>query len=370
MPRAVLWAVGAAFLSLLGLAGWLIHSSKDAAVNEPEAFVLAPAPETPVVSSDAPIPQTAPRTQPVPSSRDEAVAERRWALAVVRALVERDDADSLIVAALIAQQIGRFDDEFSKSAPNHFALSDRASNLAPENAAIQWLAWLSCRRAVETNLPCDVARYESALRAADPGNAFVWADGLDRAVKRQDRQAVIDVLAAMGQSERFQVYYATVEPLIFNAIESARVPSPSSRPGGHTSAQLLAIGVSAWLPLPPLPMNNACKTTNGDSLAQSCLAAAKVMRESDSYIVRRIGLNIAERLLPFGSVPAAQIGQEHRRHDWLAHQISQLNYSPEVIQRLLPNAGGEVELWEAWLTENGIPLVPPVNWARPEPGVQ
>lgn len=370
MPRAVLWAIGAAFVLALGLAGWFVYSSMESTVSKPAPSPSSSAPVAPIALPDVSPAQAAPHTASEIGNHDDAAAERRWVLAVVRDLVDRNDAESLIVAALIVHSMGRLDGELASGAPNHLELLERASKAAPSNAAIQWLAWLSCRRAAETKLPCDAARYESALRAADPGNAFVWAGALDRAAKQQDTQAKRDAMAAMAQSERFHAYYATVEPLIYNAIESARVPSPSSRSSGYSSTQLLAIGVSAWLPLPPLPIGDACKVSRGDTLAQPCLSTAKIMRESDSYVVRRLGLNIAERLLLFGSVQAAEIAEEQRRYDWLAHQIGQLNYPLGAIQRLLPSAGGEVELWEAWLTENGIPLAPPVNWARPEPGVQ
>jgi len=365
MPRAVLLAVGAAIV-LLGVAIWLSRSSIETSDLDLESVASPQAQRFPAVAPEVAVSSSSLAKPPDTNTRDDILAERSWAQAVVQALVDRDDAESLVVAALIVQSMGQLDNEFAGSAPNYLQLLRRASNASPSDAAVQWLAWLSCRRAVEVKAICSEAQYESALRAADPGNAFASAAALGRAVRQHDTEAVDHLLALMAKAERFDTYYAAVETLIFNTIESARVPPPALAGGNHSSAQLLALGISRSLPMPPLPMSNACAASTRSTTAQSCLTVATLMRAGDSYAVRRMGLNIAEQLVPFGSRTAVEIGEEQRRLDWLAYQVGQLSYPAEAMQRLLPSAGGEIELWEAWLTENAIPVVPPVNWARPE----
>jgi hypothetical protein len=74
---------------------------------------------------------------------------------------------------------------------------------------------------------CDRAKYESALRAADPQNALAWLGAL--AAPNADRQVV---LANMAGSARFDFYRGEIESLLLRAVNAAPVLPPSTADQG------------------------------------------------------------------------------------------------------------------------------------------
>ena len=368
MTKQKVIALGAGALALAALARILWPALAPApTASRTQASIPAPSPDDRL---DAPTPR-----EPSPTELRKSDAfndpfdadSGAWRRAIVEELVRRDEAESLLVAALLSTTTYRpavAGVDRAARARYEVELLQRASMRAPGDPVVQWRAWSACRSLAEAKLPCDAAPFERGLRAADPENAWPSVAALEIAIK--DGRDVSGALAAVAELAGFDVYPETMFPMILDNIESARVPPPASRPPGVDATQAFATGLWAEEPVPTMkPMLDLCKVAPNDPLAGSCRAIAAHMRRSDSYLVRRVGLGMAERLAPEGSADSNALREERRRLDWVDEQIRNHQISLESMRRLLPAAGGEVEFFESWLRENGVPLLPPADWTKP-----
>src|ERR1700737_4861003 len=144
---------------------------------------------------------------PDKSGLDQSEADRP---AVIERLTAKGTPDSLATAAVLKQFGAETDD-------GSYALVARAVELAPDRGDLAWLAVRLCNIAAD----CDPVVPEQHLHAVDPGNGVALMGGLMRAQARNDASAIDSTLAAIGNSERFYVYF---DPLVAaTAPELARV---------------------------------------------------------------------------------------------------------------------------------------------------
>src|ERR1700681_2976282 len=178
---------------------------------------------------------------------DQSTADRP---AAIQRLTALGTADSLATAALLKQFGAETDD-------GSYALAARAVELAPGRGDLAWLAVRLCNIAAD----CDPAVPEQHLHAVDPGNGVASMGALLRAQAKNDVAAIDSTLAAIGNSERFYVYF---DPLVAaTALQLARVRHHGSRPPSRKELVLASvemIGIIAASVLPPLQASSSSCT--------------------------------------------------------------------------------------------------------------
>jgi hypothetical protein len=211
-------------------------------------------------------------------------AERHSERAIL-ALAKKTDADSLAAAGLLSLQGHRNDS---------LALFDRAVAASPARPELVWLQAQNCRAAP----PCDPEPMERRLRELDPANGAGWLGALARADSQNDAGAMDVALAALGRSQRVDVYWTTLVAGLSGAVAQTRTMSLNE-------AEVVIIGLLAAEAIPAYRVaSNACK---GERLQrveviETCRGVAKAFEQGDTYITEMIGIAIAKRVWPEQSV--------------------------------------------------------------------
>jgi hypothetical protein len=197
------------------------------------------------------------------------------------ALARGADADSLAAAGLLG---------FAKSRDQSLALMARATAVAPDRADLLWLQLASCNDAP----PCDPQPLEQRLRALDPANGAAWLGALARANAANNDEARDAALAAIGRSDRVDIYWTTLIARLSRATAQTKVMS-------LPTAEAAVIGVMGAETIPAYGVaSNAFK---GDRLQraevnETCRGLAKALQRGDTYITELIGVAVAKRVWP------------------------------------------------------------------------
>ena len=122
-------------------------------------------------------------------------------------------------AAVAALRIAAVDGDAARA----FATIRQATAAAPNRVDLARLALQFC-----LNLPgCEAEPYETRLRKLDPGNGVVWLGALARSQARRDLQAEPQILQALGQSDRVDLYWNT---LLWRLASAVPPPPPPTKP--------------------------------------------------------------------------------------------------------------------------------------------
>jgi len=202
------------------------------------------------------------------------------------ALISSGDADSLAALALLGPS-------WDKSPEERVALMARASAAAPARADLVWLHLQICRRVPA----CQPQPIEARLQQLDPGNAAAWSGELERGTVLADPAQVQATLAAMGNAERFDIYWNTTIVHLTGALSKAPTMDLST-------ALVDAIGVAAAEAVPAYQqIGNACRGAALDfpETLAACRRLSAVLRHGDTYLTEMVGLRIAQRVWPEGS---------------------------------------------------------------------
>jgi hypothetical protein len=294
------------------------------------------------------------------SGRDQPEADRP---AVIERLSARGTADSLAAAAVL-KQFGAETDAGS------YALVARAVELAPGRGDLAWLAVRLCNIAAD----CDSVLPEQHLHAVDPGTGVALMGALTRAQAKNDAGAIDSTLAAIGNSERFYVYF---DPLVAaTAPELARVrhrgPGPPSRKE-LSRATVEMIGVIAASVLPPLQASSSsCKgmALQLEGRLERCQQAARAFEHADTFIVEGLGLSLQQRLWPVDSAEGRAITARRRVLQYRLEEYSRLGISasnfaefPTDLVDVFRTHEREQDAALVYLAKVGIPADPPESWA-------
>ena len=199
---------------------------------------------------------------------------------------------------------------------------------------------------------------------------------------------VDELLVAARAATRYQGHGYDQVRLMSEAFQ--RVPISRQETGAaawkeYPSAELRA-GVAAFAiwaaqSFPSLqPLTNACRDAALEATPArraDCLHVARILaNHSDNLLMAGMGIGMLERAAntPGDKALAATLA---RNHAWQQHQYFEVLSSRrgtaqevEGLLRLLhsPDMDSEIELREAALREQGIPLLPPQDWVAPNPG--
>jgi hypothetical protein len=234
-----------------------------------------------------------------------------WRNEAVRSLAARSDANSVATAAALS-----FTTSFAApaAAPAALQLIARASELAPENAAIGWLHLQLCATAPS----CDSRDPAFVLRWVDPDNAAAWLAQLSTAHKDKDTVEVERVLGDMARATRFDLYYNQIMVMMFDALNGVRRELPSGVVASDTAklATLAAVATAEIIPAFS-PLIDACREAGATATRrEDCLKLAKVMQKGDTVIVQMVGFGIERRLIPADSKEAKSLAERKHLLEW------------------------------------------------------
>ncbi|MBV8144662.1 MAG: hypothetical protein JO184_06615 [Gammaproteobacteria bacterium] len=279
-------------------------------------------------------------------------------IAVTRtALISAGDPDALAAAALLG-------DLRPDGAHVRLALIARATDQAPQRPELIWLQLQICHQ-VKT---CDPEPIEANLRNVDPGNGAGWSGQLARAWERKDAAQVRKGLVAVGNSERFDIYWNPLIATTANAMVGTKTMGPSE-------ALVDVIGVLAAQAIPAYQsLTHACQ---GASLEEpdtltACRRVAAVLQRGDTYITEMIGTSIAKRVWPEGSAEYQDAVEASRvaryRIDIVAAIGARSPWNKESAAqhlRLLATHRTEQEVALAEITNAGKSPNPSAEWKDP-----
>jgi hypothetical protein len=230
--------------------------------------------------------------------------------AKAQAQAQIGNADVLAAAAL---KIAAAD----RDAPRALNVMKQAVATAPERVDLTRLALQFCLQVQG----CDAESYESKLRKLDAGNGVVWLGALARAQSRRDAQAEQQILQAMGQAERIDLYWNTLLWRLASA-----VPPATPVAGAPNLPLTTALNdVTQWLAAAGVPsfksLSTACAREKATStpIRDRCRRIARAMQLGDTAFVEGIGLGLAQQLSDAGSPAWTSVQQ---RIDALAYQTS------------------------------------------------
>jgi hypothetical protein len=231
-----------------------------------------------------------------------------WRSDAVRVLAARPDANSLATAAALGSYA------VPSAAPAALQLISRASELAPQNAAIGWLHLQLCAAAPG----CDSREVAIVLRWVDPDNGAAWLSQLSTAHKDKDTIEVDRVLADMAHGTRFDLYYNRLMVLMFDSLSGVRRELPGGVVASDTAKFSALAGVANAEIIPPLsPLIDSCReSVNFSERRDDCLKLAKIMQRGDTVIVQMVGFGIEKRLVPPDSKEAKSLAERRRLLEW------------------------------------------------------
>jgi hypothetical protein len=245
-----------------------------------------------------------------------------WRNEAVRALAARSDANSVATAAALS-----FTNSFAApaAAPAALQLIARASDLAPENAAIGWLHLQLCASAPA----CDSRDPAFVLRWVDPDNAAAWLAQLSTAQKDKDTVEVERVLGDMARATRFDLYYNQIMVMMFDALNGVRRELPGGVVASDTAKLATLAGVATAEIIPAFsPLIDACREAAATAARrEDCLKLAKIMQKGDTVIVQMVGFGIERRLIPADSKEAKSIAERKHLLEWRSSEASKLDYA-------------------------------------------
>jgi hypothetical protein len=237
----------------------------------------------------------------------------------------------------------------------------RATEIDPDRPELLWLHIRLCSQL----RGCDPAPLESRLRKLDATNGVAWFGVLERAQSRRDARAEQQILLAMSETDRFDLYWTTlVWRLSEGQRSSATVPSllPLTSAWNDTVERLSALMTPAVK-----PVSAACtkERMKDPAIASSCQHIAVAMQRSDTTLMEALGIGIEQRLQTEGS-PAAEVledrlatltYQSQTAAAVIAGQLEREKFTSEMLE-LMQKLRREQDVWIAVLRWAGEPLTP------------
>jgi hypothetical protein len=283
--------------------------------------------------------------------------------AAIDRLIAKGTANSLAAAAVL-KQFGEESDNGS------YALVARAVQFAPARRDLAWLAVRLCASSSD----CDDTAPEKHLREVDPGNGIGSTGALTRAQRKNDAAAIDAALTAIGNSERFYVYFDPLVAATATELAEAQHQGAGQRSGKEIArATVEMIGVIAASVLPPSQsFSYSCK---GLALEQvpgrlgRCRRAAEAFARADTFIVEGLGLSLQQQLWPLDSPEGASITARRRVFQYRLEEYSRLNISSSKVDEFPPDAVEVLRAHEreqdaalVYFTKAGVPADPPPKW--------
>lgn len=300
-------------------------------------------------------------------ARSELDTYTLWRAQAAHTLGMRHDSASLATAAALTF-VGapwRTKAEVARAATSAVDYAARASDLAPDNAAITWLRLHLCANAIA----CDTRDAATTMRWVDADNAAAWLPTLAAAQKDRDALQVDRILTDMAQGRRFDIYGNLTTVMMFDALHRARSSLPARYAASDLTRLTEAIGVAGAAIVPSFsPLINACRDTASPERRETCVKLSKIMQRGDAVMTQLVGFAIERRLTAADSKEQKGLDERRRLLEW---RVSSANMADTPLLPWLRNARARMRLAKmralpreedvciALLREHGLPLEPP-----------
>ncbi len=234
-----------------------------------------------------------------------------WTAKAAPVLAARADANSLATAAALSA---------AGSAQSALELAARASELAPQSAAIDWLRLQLCSR----SQTCDIRDIATTMRWVDPDNAAAWLPTLAAAQRDKDATEVDRILADMARTNRFDLYWNRIVVFMFDALGTARGALPATSDSSMYAA-VTGIAKEEVIPL-FAPLMDACRESAAlPERRDLCLKISKAMQRGDTIAAQLAGFSIERRQLAPDSKEARSIAERRRVLEWRVAAAAKLD---------------------------------------------
>ena len=266
----------------------------------------------------------------------------------IGALKRMTDADSLAAAGLLSLEV---------HPEQSMHIIERARAAAPTRADLIWLHAEVCTKITA----CDPVPIENQLHAVDPANAAGSVGALERAYRTDDEDAKETALTAIGQAERFDIYWLPLISRLSEAVIAIHRMSP----------QEAVVTVTGFLAAAPIPGFEArAKTCKGARLQRAavldaCRGVARVLQNGDTYLIEMIGAAIAKRVWPRDSAEWKAADDARRAYDyrskiWLKLDIEDDAHAVKYLE-LCSKYRREQDLFLAQIIDAGANPNPPAD---------
>ena len=298
----------------------------------------------------------APHAVPVRSEPD---AFPEWRAAAARVLATRGDAGSLATAAALTflGPPSRSRTDSAGAATGALALAVRASELAPNSAALSWLRLQLCTYAPG----CDIRDAATTMRWVAADNGAAWLPTLTVAQRDKDTMEIDRALASMAQGTHFDLYGNHTTAMMYAALKSVRGRLPAHYLATDAARLNEAIGIANAVILPSFsPLINACREALPDSERHEiCLSLAKTMQHADAVMAQLVGFAIEKRLTPSDARELHTIAERRRLLEWRVATANQTQTPARWRIAKMRVTSREEELSIAILRQHRLPLEPP-----------
>lgn len=227
---------------------------------------------------------------------------------------------------------------------------------------------------------CDADAAVARLTELEPGNGLAALVMLSRAHHRKDADGERAALRTLAGAERLDTHEVALLAAARDLVGNADVPAAmlGEVPEGLTAGDHRAMLVFGyWLAIPKhwlVGLGPRCRAAPPESdEREDCVSAARLLVAADDAISPSIGLALLEDLA-VDPEERARIRQQRRDLDWqdsvnreLTRQVGEAPGSAAAHLDAMIAAGGEVALRTKLLSEAGIPLVAPADWAPSDP---
>jgi hypothetical protein len=290
-----------------------------------------------------------------------------WRAAAAQVLAARGDAESLATAAALTflGPPSRSRTETGKAAAAALDYAVKASELAPDNAAILWLRLRLC-----TNAPgCDIREAATTMRWVDADNGAAWLPTLAAAQRDRDSTEIDRVLNDMAEGTRFDVYLERAAVLMFDALKQVRDALPKHYTDSDVARLDEAIGIANAAMIPSFSaLINACAEAVSTERREACVRLSKTLQRADAIMAQLVGFAMERRLMPTDPKELRTIAERRHLLEWRAAAANQadapvLPWTKNAHARwrlaAMRTSPREEDVCIAILREHKMPLEPP-----------
>lgn len=244
-------------------------------------------------------------------------------------------------------------------------LLDRAAQMAPDDAWVQWRAAISMPPSDTLSEPA------LALQRLVPDNGAVWLFQLQVAARARDAKGVTDALKRIGSSRFFDDYFMTSATEWRKFLVGYPLPEPYRSADEKTTQKLvMTAAASRAAAIAMMDYNNpirACKSAGQPLTADrrdACLAAGRLMlNQSHTLLTMSIGAVLLR------SADAKDAFEITRNTEYFTEEygaaVAVLAQDPDQYERYQTDwmqSRNEVQFGKELLARAGIPLTPPEDW--------
>lgn len=228
-------------------------------------------------------------------------AERHLQRAVSM-LEKSSDPNALAVAGL--SHVIRRSSDLGDGYTVAFHLLGRAVALSPNRPDLLWLQIQLCGQVAG----CRPEALEERLQVLDPGNGAGWLGALARAYTANDEAALDAAVAAIGHTDRVDLYWTSLAGNLSQALAASHEVSLSIAVV-TVIGELSAIAIPAYQP--------AARACRGERLKrphalEDCRAFAAAFQHGDTFITALVGSSIAKQVWPVDSTESVAASEARR----------------------------------------------------------